>query len=152
MGWFFALSCWIRILCLLWKMMHIYNNVITCIFWCKILGLFILWYMSCDYTTFVIQPYDKSRINAWQMSRNRKKGFLASYKLWHCYHPSHHSQASGRNFHFLSWLWFPLSPATSQRSGRLLNSRLGSCLPAAYPPMPLMPSSRCSWQEDGGCW
>ena len=25
--------------------------------------------------------------------------------------------ASGRNFHFLSWLWFLLSPAISQRSG-----------------------------------
>ena len=43
---------------------YIYNNVITCIFWCKILGLFKYWYMSYDYTTFVIRPYDKSRINA----------------------------------------------------------------------------------------
>ena len=29
---------------------------------------------------------------------------------------------------------FPLSPATSQRSDRLPNTLLGSCLPAAYPP------------------
>ena len=74
------------ILCLLWKMMQIYimmmqiiyNNVITCIFWCKLLGLFKHWYMSCDYTAFVIRPYDKCRIIAWQMSRNRSNCFLAS--------------------------------------------------------------------------
>ena len=30
----------------------------------KILGLFIHWYMSCDYTAFVIRPYDKYRIIA----------------------------------------------------------------------------------------
>ena len=33
-----------------------------CIFWCKLLGLFKHWYMSCDYTAFVIRPYDKCRI------------------------------------------------------------------------------------------
>ena len=30
----------------------------------KILGLFILWYMSCDYTAFVIRPYDKCHVIA----------------------------------------------------------------------------------------
>ena len=30
----------------------------------EILGLFIHWHMSCDYTTFVIQSYDKCRIIA----------------------------------------------------------------------------------------
>ena len=102
MGWIFALACWMRILCLLWKMMHIYNNVITCIFWCKLLGLFKHWYMSCDYTAFVIRPYDKCRIITWQMSRNRYNCFLASYKLWHCYHPSHSCQFSRRG---VWWGW-----------------------------------------------
>ena len=41
---------------------NIYNNVITCIFWRKLLGLFKHWYMSYDYTAFVIRPYDKCRI------------------------------------------------------------------------------------------
>jgi len=57
---------------------NIYNNVITCIFWCKLLGLFKHWYMSYDYTAFVIRPYDKCRIITWQMSRNRYNSFLAS--------------------------------------------------------------------------
>ena len=95
MGWIFALACWMRILCLLWKMMHIYNNVITCIFWCKLLDLFKHWYMSCDYTAFVIRPYDKCRIIVWQMSHNRYNCFLASYKSQHCYHPSHPWQFAG---------------------------------------------------------
>ena len=71
-------------------------NINTCIFWCKISGLFIHWYISCDYMTFVIRQYDKCRINAWHMSRNRKKGFLASYNLRHCYHPSHPCQFARR--------------------------------------------------------
>ena len=80
------------------KLLNVVNliNINTCIFWCKISGLFIHWYMSCDYMTFVIRPYDKCRINAWHMSRNRKKGFLASYKLRHCYHPSHPCQFARR--------------------------------------------------------
>ena len=98
------------ILCLLWKMIQIYimmmqiiyNNVTTCIFWCKLLGLFKHWYMSCDYTAFVIQPYDKCRIIAWQMSRNRSNCFLASYKSQHCYHSSHPWQFAGGG---MWWGW-----------------------------------------------
>ena len=37
--------------------------------------------------------------------------------------------ASGRNFHFLSWLWFLLSPAISQRSGRRNTLRPYSHIP-----------------------
>ena len=46
------------------ELRYIYNNVITCIFWRKILGLFKHWYMSCDYMAFVIRSYDKCRIIA----------------------------------------------------------------------------------------
>ena len=62
----FHISCCLMVRCFL------YNNVITCIFWCKILGLFKHWYMSCDYTAFVIRAYDKCRIIACQMSCNHK--------------------------------------------------------------------------------
>lgn len=37
--------------------------------------------------------------------------------------------ASGRNFHFLSWLWFLLSPAILQRSGRRNTLRPYSHIP-----------------------
>ena len=58
------------------KLLNVVNliNINTCIFWCKISGLFIHGYMS----------------------RNRKKGFLASYKLRYCYHPSHPCQFARR--------------------------------------------------------
>ena len=58
------------------KLLDVVNliNINTCIFWCKISGLFIHGYMS----------------------RNRKKGLLASYKLRYCYHPSHPCQFARR--------------------------------------------------------
>ena len=40
--------------------------------------------MSYDYTAFVIRPYDKCRVIAWQMSRNRYNCFLASLWLLPC--------------------------------------------------------------------
>ena len=66
----FHISCCLMVRCFLYSLSsmkddaNIYNNVITCIFWCKLLGLFKHWYMSCDYTAFVIRPYDKCRIIA----------------------------------------------------------------------------------------
>ena len=66
----FHISCCLMVRCFLYSLSsmkddaNIYNNVITCIFWCKLLGLYKHWYMSCDYTAFVIRPYDKCRIIA----------------------------------------------------------------------------------------
>ncbi len=58
---------------------YIYNNnVITCIFWCKILG-----------------RADALNCDALRLS-NRYNYFIASYKLRYCYHPSHPANSKAR--------------------------------------------------------
>ena len=85
---------------------YIYNNnVITCIFWCKILGRADALNCAALRLSCIVIITSLHRYNC----------FLASYKLRYCYHPSNLANSQGEVYDEEEAIYYTFGPGKAQK-------------------------------------